>query len=307
MIEGMVQEVEYESAAAPLNWICKLDGRERKPDSAPTISIKKANGDELVAATSMTVVAVSATGGRGYLAYDAETAPFTVGATLTGGTSAATAKIERVEDSGTTGILTLSNIWGTFANNETITDSDTGSATADLAAYTCEYTYSLDASSTSNYARGEDYGMVIVYIIDTVTRNYRGYFDVVFDTFMQPIITSQKIDALHPDWKNIHPDGSNALWDEQIKEAHRVLSKRIRRLGNRPSFIVRDEELFDIELSLVRAEIARDLVQMPAEMRDFWIEAANAEWRARGEFKYDTDQDDTEVDNTKVMSPSLTR
>jgi hypothetical protein len=65
------------------------------------------------------------------LAYDAESAPFTVGQTLTGGTSGATATIERVTDNGTTGTLWLSAVTsGPFQDNETITDSATGSATA---------------------------------------------------------------------------------------------------------------------------------------------------------------------------------
>jgi hypothetical protein len=64
------------------------------------------------------------------LAYDAQTANFTVGATLTGGTSGATATIVVDSDSGATGTLTLDNIDGVFQDNETITDSAGGSATA---------------------------------------------------------------------------------------------------------------------------------------------------------------------------------
>lgn len=64
------------------------------------------------------------------LAYDAQTGNFTVGLTLTGGTSGATATITADQDSGTTGTLTLSSIVGVFQDNEIITDSSTGSATA---------------------------------------------------------------------------------------------------------------------------------------------------------------------------------
>lgn len=63
------------------------------------------------------------------LDYDAETAAFTVGATLTGGTSGATATIHTVTDNGTTGTLWVHGVTGTFQDNETITDSATGSAT----------------------------------------------------------------------------------------------------------------------------------------------------------------------------------
>lgn len=66
------------------------------------------------------------------LNYDAETAPFTVGQTLTGGTSGATAVITQVVDNGTTGHLILGAVTGgPFQNNETITDGAGGSATAD--------------------------------------------------------------------------------------------------------------------------------------------------------------------------------
>lgn len=65
------------------------------------------------------------------LDYDAETAAFTVGATLTGGTSSATGTIVKVIDNGTTGTLWLGSVTGTFQDNETITDNSSGSATAD--------------------------------------------------------------------------------------------------------------------------------------------------------------------------------
>lgn len=67
------------------------------------------------------------------LDYDNQTANFTVGAMLTGGTSGATAIILEDSDSGTTGTLTLGSISGTFQDGETITDDNgtPGSADAD--------------------------------------------------------------------------------------------------------------------------------------------------------------------------------
>ena len=66
------------------------------------------------------------------LNYDAETAPFTIGQTLTGGTSLATATIVDIVDNGTTGFLILGDITGgPFQNDEIITDGLGGSATAD--------------------------------------------------------------------------------------------------------------------------------------------------------------------------------
>lgn len=63
------------------------------------------------------------------LDYDAQSANFTLGLVVTGGTSGATATILADNDGGTTGTLTLTNIIGVFQNDELITDSSTGSAT----------------------------------------------------------------------------------------------------------------------------------------------------------------------------------
>lgn len=73
-------------------------------------------------------------GGVYRLDYDAETVAFTVGETLTGGTSAATATIWKVfvdELDPTTGFLLLTDLVGGFDDDETITDGTGGSATAD--------------------------------------------------------------------------------------------------------------------------------------------------------------------------------
>jgi len=67
------------------------------------------------------------------LNFDAETAAFTVGSTVTGGTSGATATILAVtKSSATEGILKVGTITGTFQDNETITDAVTGSATSNI-------------------------------------------------------------------------------------------------------------------------------------------------------------------------------
>lgn len=66
------------------------------------------------------------------IAYDAKSAAFTKGETVTGGTSTATGVIvgERI-DSATTGRLYLTGVSGTFQDNEALTDGATGAATAD--------------------------------------------------------------------------------------------------------------------------------------------------------------------------------
>jgi len=64
------------------------------------------------------------------LNYDAQTVNFTLGDTLTGGTSGATATITADSDAGVTGTLTLREIVGEFEDDEIITDDSGGSAAA---------------------------------------------------------------------------------------------------------------------------------------------------------------------------------
>lgn len=89
------------------------------------------------------------TTGEAYLLYDAQSAAFTAGLVLTGGTSGATAEIITDTDNGTTGILTLGNIKGTFADNEAITDSGSGAAVANG---TVGDTYLLYDAQASNFS-----------------------------------------------------------------------------------------------------------------------------------------------------------
>lgn len=68
------------------------------------------------------------TGGQ-YLDFDTQTANFTAGSLLTGGTSGATAFIQGQTDHGTYGTLTIGAVTGTFQVGEIITDGAGGSAT----------------------------------------------------------------------------------------------------------------------------------------------------------------------------------
>jgi hypothetical protein len=65
------------------------------------------------------------------LLFNLQTANFTAGATLTGGTSGATARIIAVTQSAGSGTLTLGDISGTFISGEVLTDDDGGDARAD--------------------------------------------------------------------------------------------------------------------------------------------------------------------------------
>ena len=65
------------------------------------------------------------------LDYDNQTVNFSTGVKVTGGTSGATGWIVNDEDGGASGTLILSNVIGTFQNNELLTDSVAGSANVD--------------------------------------------------------------------------------------------------------------------------------------------------------------------------------
>ena len=62
------------------------------------------------------------------LDYDGQTVNFTLGETVTGGTSGATGIVDIDDDSGTAGTLVLSSVTGTFQNDEALTGSSTGVA-----------------------------------------------------------------------------------------------------------------------------------------------------------------------------------
>jgi len=67
----------------------------------------------------------------GTLDYDAQSGNFAAGLVVTGGTSGATGMIEADTDAGTDGTLTLTDVVGTFIDNEALADTDTGAAAVD--------------------------------------------------------------------------------------------------------------------------------------------------------------------------------
>lgn len=75
-------------------------------------------------------VAVSAERPPATLAYDTQTQNFTLGQILTGQTSKAVGRIVADTDGGATGTLRLTDVVGTFLDDEIIKDGSTGSATA---------------------------------------------------------------------------------------------------------------------------------------------------------------------------------
>jgi hypothetical protein len=111
--------------AATKAWSISLDSGQRVYLEAK-VAGRQRNGTN----TGFYHIAVSAGRPGATLAYDSQTANFTVGNILTGGTSGASGRIVADSDSGTTGSLTLQDVIGTFLDNEAITDGATGAAVA---------------------------------------------------------------------------------------------------------------------------------------------------------------------------------
>lgn len=110
-------------------WEIHLDPGERVAAEARVIGNQQ-NGTN----SAEYFLAASAKRAGATLGYDAQTVNFTVGAILTGATSGCQARIIGDSDSGVTGTLTVRSIVkganGEFIDNEAITDSSGGAATA---------------------------------------------------------------------------------------------------------------------------------------------------------------------------------
>ena len=99
----------------------------------------------------------SARGAVATLAYDNQTANYTVGTTIIGQTSGASATIVADSDSGTTGTLSLANVTGTFLDNETIAESG-GSGSAQANGVLVEGSAALIGAATAVHSAGSNAG-----------------------------------------------------------------------------------------------------------------------------------------------------
>jgi len=303
-IRGMQQVVAYGTSAGRL-YAASTDnlGRLQKPDAAPNITIYDIGGTERVAVTAMTEDAYTT---EGFLSYDAQTAEFVVGETLTGGTSLATALIVDQVKLGASGRLRLADIsGGPFQDNETITDSGSGSATSDGTLFQAKYYYDLDASSSTVYGVGQNYFAKIEYDISTRSFERRLYFDVA-NLPAVPWVTSSDFAERYPHLAGSVPD-EWPDWTPAIKTAHADLVRKLHALGEQAAFFIkREEEMWAVEMLFTRAEVSRATGE-PLEDRKDWEEKASAAWGARGEFTYDSDSDPEVDDDVKVVSSAWTR
>lgn len=140
-------------AVATKAWECHLEPGQAIVAEA-MVSGNQQNGTNKAAY----ILGVSAKRAGATLAYDAQSANFTVGALLTGTTSGCKARIVGDSDSGATGTLTVRSIVpganGFFQDNEAITDSSSGAATVN--GTLSVPTASLNGSSTSLRTDFED-------------------------------------------------------------------------------------------------------------------------------------------------------
>lgn len=90
------------------------------------------------------------------LNYDAQTTNFTVGQTITGGTSGATGVIEFMNDAGATGTLWVRKASGTYQDNELITTSG-GSATSNIPGGAVTLAPAITGVTAANLIQGTAY------------------------------------------------------------------------------------------------------------------------------------------------------
>lgn len=116
------------------------------------------------------------------IAFDNKSANFTVGQTLTGGSSGATATITKIFNFGAYGELWLSSLSGTFTSGETITDGAGGSATANGANSTPVNTDQIQLSTSAANA----YAGTVVTLTGTSATTIKRHYDPMEGVFVCP-------------------------------------------------------------------------------------------------------------------------
>jgi hypothetical protein len=306
-LEGFVQEARFSSSAARLQYKVRHEGSETASDAVPNIAIYEPDGDTRVSTTSMTWK--SASSGTGWLNYDGASASFSADDVVTGGTSGHTGTVASVRDLGSNdGVIKLTSLTGGFQDNENLIVSSTTIGQANGTAHTAVAYYDLDASATSTYTAGEDYYFTVSYDIGSRSFLQYEYFDIVLYPFDDPLVTSELIDDLHPDWLRSHPDGTSGTWDKWIERAHVEIARRIRAAGKRARCIIKRAELQPYELAEAEALIAEAL-RFDEQERMRWRKKADSLWYSKGEFAYEDDDDaDIEADDAdQVIQTSLGR
>jgi hypothetical protein len=307
-VEGKVQDIRYSSSTAFLFWTTKLGGKDVIPTAA-TYMIYDSDGDAITT-TSASFAVCTTDLDECTLAFDTLTVKWNIGAVLTCASTGFTGTIRSIDyTSATAGNLYLMSTYGTIATNgKTIVDdgSPAGAAKNADSPHSLMLYATLNPSSTSTYTIGENYRMQVKWTYASAQHVDQVYFDVVYYP-LEPMTTSRMIDYAHPDWLSQRPTEIRT-WVHSIHAGHAELCRRIRALGNRPSFIVKREELLPYEMAFIEADITRNMLGMEKEARDYWAKRAESLWSSKGEFAYAGARDDGEVDaSPKVMTYSLSR
>lgn len=305
-VEGKIQGLRYGATSAMFFWIPRLGGMDIKPTSAYYM-IYDEDGDALTSTSA--ALSTCTIEDHGWLGFDALTARFNIGATISNTTAAFSATIRDVQyTSSTAGRVYITNIIKTVATDKALADNgDTaGAATSDGTPYSPVMYAIFNLSSTANYGIGENYRVQIRWTYGGQTRYDNVYFDVVKYP-IDVLVTSRMVDDKHPDWNSMRPKEWQD-WKLAIHSGHAELCRRIRALGKRPSFIPKRDELLPYEMAFVEAAIARDAIGFEPVERQRWIEHAEDIWASRGEFAYAEGRDDDEIDaDPVVFSGSMTR
>jgi hypothetical protein len=289
------QAIEFGASGTRLYFAPKVDGRFVKPSSAPTYALL--GRDESSLGTG-TMTAEDPSREFAFLDYDNQASEFSLGDVITGGTSAATAVVVGDQADGESGRLHLSDVDGTFEDDEEITGARGGQADVDGAPYSPWYYVEIDASDDATWPVERDYVMKVQFAESggpTLTRYH--YFDVALYPMISPSVTTEEIDELHPRWAQKRPRRW-ADWTVPIREAHRKLVERVNASGeNAAQYVKRDTEFHGILLAFVRSEIARELKDDADEYRKL----AESAWSSRGLLTVSDDSDVTPERTTAYL------
>jgi hypothetical protein len=294
MARSKPKAVEYKSLTARLTYEVVDDkARLRKPDSDPTFELYRP-GEETALETG-TMSAVGPTREITLLDYDTQTAEFEVNDLVTGASGASGRILDDVR-LGASGRLVLTDVDGTFADDEALTSAKGGAAVANGAGYSNVYELTFDASDDV-WTVAEDYPAKVEFSVDG--RGYVAwfYFDVAFFPMIEPIVNEADVNREHPLWIRERPKAWGS-WSWPIAQAHSELVNRIRSHGEQAhKYVRRQTEFWDILMAFVSKRIA---ISLNLPDRQQWAERAEEAWLARGELTV-SDDGDQDVDGSEVF------
>jgi hypothetical protein len=300
---GLRQCLRYNDAAARLRYTLTDDSALEVVPSSGSVActLYKPDGTGLAAAANMTA---ETPGKIGFLKYDAQTVEFTVGEVVTGAGGSKGTIISQTK-AGTAGVLYLNGCDGVFVNNEALTGSAGGAATADGVLFSCTYYLDVATSgSTTEYAVGEGYRAHIVWTTGSViTREV--LFDIAYYPATPPLVSSQEIDNLYPTLvrqRKLWQD-----WEPAITMAHSEILHRVNQMGElAQQFIGRETDLWRVELDFCLAQIAASM-GFDLAVQDRLQKQAEASWASLGPVRKSTDVNQTVLADAVVMTCKLVR